>query len=133
MRNGTLPGMPASNPDPRTTDDKFVMVVTDQNSGMSAEDIEAKNPVLLRFMNLALKNTKMKRPLLSISAIAASNNSHLLLVHPIQMLLVWSICSDMYRSPAFGSIHRLWFKQAHGLDARDEGRSRSGFTFSQAC
>lgn len=43
LRNGTLPGMPASNPDPRTTDDKFVMeIVTDQNSGMSAEDIEAK-------------------------------------------------------------------------------------------
>lgn len=25
FRNGTLPGMPASNPDPRTTDDMFVM------------------------------------------------------------------------------------------------------------
>ena len=28
LRNGTLPGMPASNPDPRTTDDKFVMEIT---------------------------------------------------------------------------------------------------------
>jgi hypothetical protein len=25
LRNKTLPGLPASNPDPRTTDDKFVM------------------------------------------------------------------------------------------------------------
>ena len=42
LRNGTLPGMPASNPDPRTTDDKFVMeITTDQNSGMSESDIEA--------------------------------------------------------------------------------------------
>lgn len=28
IRNGTLPGMPAVNPDPRTTDDKFVMEIT---------------------------------------------------------------------------------------------------------
>jgi hypothetical protein len=43
LRNGTLPGMPASNPDPRTTDDKFVMeIVTEQNTSMSASDIEAK-------------------------------------------------------------------------------------------
>ncbi|MEN9394542.1 MAG: hypothetical protein RL362_763 [Bacteroidota bacterium] len=41
LRNGTLPGMPASNPDPRTTDDKFVMeIVTDQNGSMSAAEIE---------------------------------------------------------------------------------------------
>lgn len=43
LRNGTLPGMPASNPDPRTTDDKFVMeIVTEQNDAMSASEIEAK-------------------------------------------------------------------------------------------
>lgn len=43
LRNGTLPGMPADNPDPRTTDDKFVMeIVTDENSGISADDLEAK-------------------------------------------------------------------------------------------
>jgi len=43
LRNGTLPGMPASNPDPRTTDDKFVMeIVTEENSGMGAEELEAK-------------------------------------------------------------------------------------------
>jgi Protein of unknown function (DUF3341) len=43
LRNGTLPGMPASNPDPRTTDDKFVMeIVTEQNSALSTSDIEAK-------------------------------------------------------------------------------------------
>jgi hypothetical protein len=42
LRNGLLPGMPASNPDPRTTDDKFVMeIVTDQNSSMSASELEA--------------------------------------------------------------------------------------------
>ncbi len=43
LRNGTLPGMPASNPDPRTTDDKFVMeIVTDQNAGFSVSDLEEK-------------------------------------------------------------------------------------------
>lgn len=41
LRNGTLPGMPASNPDPRTTDNMFVMeVVTDQNGSFSAEDLQ---------------------------------------------------------------------------------------------
>jgi hypothetical protein len=43
VRNGTLPGMPASNPDPRTTDDKFVMeIVTEDNHGISVSDLEAK-------------------------------------------------------------------------------------------
>ena len=42
IRNKTLPGMPASNPDPRTTDDMFVMEVTsDDNHGHSVEDLEA--------------------------------------------------------------------------------------------
>ena len=40
LRNGTLPGMPASNPDPRTTDDKFVMEITTEQNAMSAEDLE---------------------------------------------------------------------------------------------
>ncbi|MDZ4824569.1 MAG: DUF3341 domain-containing protein [Flavobacteriales bacterium] len=41
LRNGTLPGMPATNPDPRTTDDKFVMeITTEQNPGFPAQDIE---------------------------------------------------------------------------------------------
>ena len=40
LRNGTLPGMPASNPDPRTTDDKFVVEITTDNNSMSADDIE---------------------------------------------------------------------------------------------
>jgi Protein of unknown function (DUF3341) len=41
IRNKTLPGMPASNPDPRTTDDKFVMEITvEDNHGRSADDIE---------------------------------------------------------------------------------------------
>jgi hypothetical protein len=41
LRNGTLPGMPASNPDPRTTDNMFVMeITTDQNHDHSSEDLE---------------------------------------------------------------------------------------------
>lgn len=40
LRNGTLPGMPAVNPDPRTTDDKFVMEIADvQNPSVSTEEI----------------------------------------------------------------------------------------------
>ena len=43
LRNGTLPGMPASNPDPRTTDDKFVMeIVTEDNHAFSVSDLEEK-------------------------------------------------------------------------------------------
>lgn len=41
LRNGTLPGMPASNPDPRTTDDKFVVEISTDNNSMSAEELEA--------------------------------------------------------------------------------------------
>ena len=41
LRNGTLPGMPASNPDPRTTDDKFVVEITTVNNSMSADELEA--------------------------------------------------------------------------------------------
>lgn len=49
LRNGTLPGMPADNPDPRTTNDRFVMeITTDDNHGKSASDlssiISATNP-----------------------------------------------------------------------------------------
>ncbi len=40
IRNKTLPGMPARNPDPRTTDDKFIIEVrTDENHGHTAEEI----------------------------------------------------------------------------------------------
>jgi hypothetical protein len=40
IRNGTLPGMPAVNPDPRTTDDKFVMEITDaDNPGMDVTEL----------------------------------------------------------------------------------------------
>lgn len=40
LRNGTLPGMPAQNPDPRTTDDKFVMELRiSQNSNVSEDDL----------------------------------------------------------------------------------------------
>jgi len=42
LRNGTLPGMPATNPDPRTTDDKFVMEITTEDNAMNEADLEAK-------------------------------------------------------------------------------------------
>lgn len=41
FRNKTLPGMPASNPDPRTTDNKFVMEISTEDNSMSADDISA--------------------------------------------------------------------------------------------
>ena len=40
LRNGTLPGMPATNPDPRTTDDKFVMEILTEENAMDAEELE---------------------------------------------------------------------------------------------
>ena len=41
LRNKTLPGMPAQNPDPRTTDDRFVMELrTSENSQFSVSDLE---------------------------------------------------------------------------------------------
>lgn len=40
LRNKTLPGLPASNPDPRTTDDKFVMELRlSQNSQFSEAEL----------------------------------------------------------------------------------------------
>ncbi|MBK7384611.1 MAG: DUF3341 domain-containing protein [Flavobacteriales bacterium] len=40
IRNKTLPGMPARNPDPRTTDDKFIIEVrTGDNHGHSSDEI----------------------------------------------------------------------------------------------
>lgn len=40
LRNKTLPGMPASNPDPRTTDDKFVMEIRmSENHDFSADEM----------------------------------------------------------------------------------------------
>jgi hypothetical protein len=41
LRNGTLPGMPASNPDPRTTDDKFVLEILTEENDMDAADLES--------------------------------------------------------------------------------------------
>lgn len=42
LRNKTLPGMPAQNPDPRTTDDRFVMEIrTTDNANFSADELEA--------------------------------------------------------------------------------------------
>jgi len=43
LRNKTLPGMPADNPYPRTTDDRFVMEIRmSDNHGLSASEIHAK-------------------------------------------------------------------------------------------
>ena len=40
LRNKTLPGMPARNPDPRSTDDKFVMELrTEDNHGVEIADL----------------------------------------------------------------------------------------------
>lgn len=42
LRNKTLPGIPAQNPDPRTTDDRFVMEIrTSDNTQFTAEELEA--------------------------------------------------------------------------------------------
>lgn len=41
LRNKTLPGMPAQNPDPRTTDDKFVMEIRlNENHGITEADLD---------------------------------------------------------------------------------------------
>jgi hypothetical protein len=41
LRNKTLPGMPAQNPDPRTTDDKFVMEIRlSENHNMTEADLD---------------------------------------------------------------------------------------------
>jgi len=41
LRNKTLPGMPAQNPDPRTTDDKFVIEIRlSENDKFTSEELE---------------------------------------------------------------------------------------------
>ena len=57
LRNGTLPGVRASNPDPRTTDDKFVMEITTEQNTMTAEELETaiKGTALLE---LSIKDYK---------------------------------------------------------------------------
>ena len=57
LRNGTLPGMPAKNPDPRTTDDKFVMEIMTSNNELDAKKLEAaiKKTALLE---LSIKDVK---------------------------------------------------------------------------
>jgi len=43
LRNKTLPGMPADNPYPRTTDDRFVMeILLSENAQFSADEIHSK-------------------------------------------------------------------------------------------
>jgi len=42
LRNRILPGMPARNPDPRTTDDRFIVEIrVNENSKFSAEELSA--------------------------------------------------------------------------------------------
>ena len=42
LLNKTLPGMPAQNPDPRTTDDKFVMEIRlSENSSLTEGDLDS--------------------------------------------------------------------------------------------
>lgn len=41
LRNQTLPGMPATNPDPRTTDHMFVMEIHTAENGMDESALEA--------------------------------------------------------------------------------------------
>jgi hypothetical protein len=41
LRNGTLPGMPATNPDPRTTDNMFVMEITTEDNHLAADEMES--------------------------------------------------------------------------------------------
>jgi len=56
LRNKTLPGMPATNPDPRTTDNMFVMeITTDQNHGHSSEELES----MLRNTDIVELSTKV--------------------------------------------------------------------------
>ena len=57
LRNGTLPGMPATNPDPRTTDDKFVMEIMTSNNELDSKKLEAaiKKTALLE---LSIKDVK---------------------------------------------------------------------------
>jgi hypothetical protein len=40
LRNKTLPGMPAQNPDPRTTDDKFVIEIRLSENSMKEADLD---------------------------------------------------------------------------------------------
>jgi hypothetical protein len=58
LRNGTLPGMPASNPDPRTTDDTFVMeITTEENPNHDSAALEG----MLKesgLMELSVKETE---------------------------------------------------------------------------
>ena len=57
LRNGTLPGMPATNPDPRTTDNMFVMEITTDSNSLNAEELETaiKNTALFE---LSIKESK---------------------------------------------------------------------------
>ena len=57
LRNGTLPGMPATNPDPRTTDDMFVMEITTDTNSMDDKKLEAAIKKTALF-ELSIKDVK---------------------------------------------------------------------------
>jgi hypothetical protein len=40
LKNKTLPGMPAQNPDPRTTDDKFVLEIRTADNSMGEKELD---------------------------------------------------------------------------------------------
>jgi hypothetical protein len=57
LRNGTLPGMPATNPDPRTTDDMFVIEITTDTNSMDEKKLEAAIKKTALF-ELSIKDVK---------------------------------------------------------------------------
>jgi hypothetical protein len=61
IRNKTLPGMPARNPDPRTTDDMFVMEVrVSENAQFSSEELQVmlKGTGIVEIEERELKGSK---------------------------------------------------------------------------
>jgi len=40
LKNRTLPGMPAQNPDPRTTDDKFVLEIRTADNSIDEKELD---------------------------------------------------------------------------------------------
>ena len=40
LKNKTLPGMPAQNPDPRTTDDKFVLEIRTADNSIDEKELD---------------------------------------------------------------------------------------------
>ena len=58
LRNKTLPGIPAQNPDPRTTDDKFVMEIRMSENHAVTEDVLEEYLADTGFIELDKKEVK---------------------------------------------------------------------------